>query len=788
MRKGQMEIIVVVGVLLIMVVVMFYAIQGGTIIPSSVPKGVYDEQREVSNTVKNMVRSSADNTLRTTMMHGGYLEDSSLGVITYNDVPNTEFLLTKVAFWQRCQNVMYPSIGDIEAWMAAAIEKDVREGIGDIEALYGERADFDKDNIRVTVNVLGANSFEPNMVEVSLAMPTTVREYGMAGDLYPYKVKIDSRFGRIYSFGKDFADASAEKRFFDVFSIAAIYFSQELEDNVKLPSMGVLTDCGDVVYRSPEQINNYLLEILEYVLASTLWWQNMPNQGPGMPGYDETLAFAIQNVNGKVYSDLEIRTMMSDDWVFDVFDFVLATNFDMPTSSFYRVPVCTASYNHAYRFSYPFVIRVKDPYTGYSFNFASEVSVGDPDGDDVMEPSDCEFGGVVPSQCQEDLTCNGRVKVEDDLGEPLGGAWVVFGGCPVGNKTDASGYAEGPIKCGTENLYVYFTTDYEFFERTVSATELGDYVVTLGPVNEIRFHFREVGMTKSGYYYTGVDNDNQVHDTCDACSRSCGLTTVTSRKCIIRLVDREHAFVEFDNGYTTLPVTNMDIGGMPEDCGETAGCNFCQEHSDEAETANASVRNDILNACKQCAEGCYTTPLESSLVDYIPSGYTYTTDATMYDPLDNYKTKGVFESESFYLGSDDTEVYIYMPKRSSDRSSWSDFDVQDTEKDCLVSEMQKCGISPVSSGFQTYTSTTVNLGVGCSCSYLKSLADAELSCGATQEEIDGLFCECPEGGRCGQSCGGFGDPCTWCCRSSTEDALSYLETLEESCNTKVICT
>ena len=140
MRKGQMEAIVILGIFFVIVIVALYAVQQGTIFPSPVPKGVYDEQREVANSVKNVIRDAASKTLRTMMAHGGYLEDKSIAGMSYEDVSHTDFLLKGVPFWQQCDNVMYPDIEDVRKWMEASIKKTVREGMDDVESLYGNKS------------------------------------------------------------------------------------------------------------------------------------------------------------------------------------------------------------------------------------------------------------------------------------------------------------------------------------------------------------------------------------------------------------------------------------------------------------------------------------------------------------------------------------------------------------------------------------------------------------------------------------------------------------------------
>jgi hypothetical protein len=773
--KGQMEFIVILGIMFVVVVVAYYAIQGGGLIPSPVPKGVYDEQRQVADSVRGVIRDAADNTLRTMMAHGGYLDTRMPGVTrTYEDVDHVEFLFMGVPYWQRCDNVMYPDIRNVKSWMESSIKKIVLEGMDDIEQRYGNRADFDKGRVDVDVEIKGEGPLEPDMVDVTVTMPTTVRNYTMSGDLYPYRVGIDSKFGEIYAFARDFAEASADNRYFDVFTIAAIYLSQEMGDgHPKLPTSGAMTQCGEVVYRSPQQINAYLYEILEYVMVSTEWWKPMENLCPGGSCLPQTKDFAIQDLNGETYPGLDIRTLMADEWDFGLFDFVFATNFKMPSHGGFSIPVCTAVYNHAYNFSYPFIVRVKDPYTGYSFNFASEVGISE-GGDQVMEPSSggCGSPGAGLLECTEtELQCRGRVRVVNELGVPMEGAWVVFGGCPVGDgETDGNGYVEGPIRCGTgtQELFVYQTGDYEFLKREVSASELEpgkNYQARLNPVNKVRVHFREVSITYGGFYYD-YEEEKQFQ-TCDACAVICDIDTVTVHQCDIGPVDREHALVEFDNGYMNLPVSNVDASKITPGCDEDWDCVFCNENIEDIESQTPDMQSVIAEACRNCTQDCYSgPPLTSTLVDYLPSGYGYDVDATM--SMANYMPRGSFSYSGFDLGSEDRDVYVYIPRRSSD----SGLVMTESEKACMAAAMQECEIGPVST--EEYLDNTIVLP-GCDCSYLNATA---AYCGAPRPDLF-PYCTTPCGGP-------LEEPCEICCNKQA--ALDHLKGLEQSCQVRVICT
>ncbi len=768
MRKGQAEIVVVLGILIVVAIAVFLAVMGGRIIPSAVPEGIYKQQREVAASVGNVIRDATDKTLKDMMTHGGYLGARVPGVArACNDVPNVGFLLSDVPYWQRCEEAMYPDLAEVKSSMESSIEDMVRKGMGDIESQYGNRAVFDKSRIDVVVDIRGTEPFEPDSIGVTVRMPTEVRNYTLPeGDLHPYRIELDTKFGRIYSFGKDFAEASAENRYFDVFSIAAIYFSQELENtHTKLPTAGVMTQCGEVVYRSPQQINAYLLEVLEYVMSSTEWWKEMQPESSG------TKSFAIGDLDGKRYTELDVSTKLADNWVFELMDHVFATNFRMPEHRGFVVPVCTQSYNHAYDFSYPFIVRVKDPYTGYVFSFASEVSVKE-NSNHVMEPGECGAAGSAPSGC-ESLPCQGSVSVKDSRGIPIGGAWVVFGGCPLG-ETGAEGLVEGPIKCGAQELFVYSTSDYEFLRRDVSSEALRDrHEVTLNPMREVRVHFFKVGMQLDGYR-TGKD-DEQMPASCAACASSCDMDTSATQSCNIEPVAREQVLLEFDNGYMKLPVTNVDPSGAAG-CSDTADCLTCSEHAEELE-AGRDVGDSVMEACRRCAQGCYSPLLTSTVVDYLPSGYEYSVEGIMFDPLQDYFITGALKG-SFTLTENVTDVYVYMPQRG--RSGVSP--VEESEKSCLRSALAKCGIDTLS--IEKHVTTVALLPSDYECLYLRGYIEA---CGGTAGF--GTFCSCPLGGSypgsCDKSCGKGDDPvCSVCC--DLERALERMQELEESCGLRVV--
>ena len=102
-----------------------------------------------------------------------------------------------------------------------------------------------------------------------------------------------------------------------------------------------------------------------------------------------------------------------------------------------------------------------------------------------------------------------------------------------------------------------------------------------------------------------------------------------------------------------------------------------------------------LGACRRCVRDCYASPVESSFVGYIPFGYTYSVSADMYDALDNYEIEGGFRNQRVTLGRNDSEIYVYVPKRASDRGDYDDLELGGSERKCLADYMTKCGIDAV---------------------------------------------------------------------------------------------
>ncbi|RLJ09937.1 MAG: hypothetical protein DRP15_01840, partial [Candidatus Aenigmatarchaeota archaeon] len=64
MSKGQVEFIIIVGLLIVVSVVVFYAYQSGLIGKSPVPSNIAEQQRTVKPSLENFIRNAALETIR----------------------------------------------------------------------------------------------------------------------------------------------------------------------------------------------------------------------------------------------------------------------------------------------------------------------------------------------------------------------------------------------------------------------------------------------------------------------------------------------------------------------------------------------------------------------------------------------------------------------------------------------------------------------------------------------------------------------------------------------------
>jgi len=552
-RQGQAGILILVGVIVVVIVVV-----AATLVPNltpepPIPVAIQQDQKVVKDFVENMLSDKTYETITLLEKNGGYL-DAEL-----NAVQTTSFLHSKVPYWQRCETPMVLTRTAIAQKLGTIVENELKTNLQGMSEINGKEVEFDVDTTQAAVNILD------NRVDIIVDLITTVKGYRIRE---PYTVSVPTTFGRIIDFASDFSREEADTRFFETFTIL------DIEAFSDLPRVGYLTECGDSIYMSPLEVANRLEGIVMDIIVNTKMWDDTIIQG-GIP-----VQYGIPEVYNKhTYEDLEteegIRFFMPDGFSITTFNPVIILNLERLVQVKYLPDpnVCWGFYDQKYSAAYPIIIRVYDSILNSYFNFANFAYV------DGTEPGSCDSMSLATT-CS-DMQCSARVIVNDGYGKPFPGTSVYMGGCLVGT-TDDFGEVDAPAPCGTYNLVIFNSTEYEFVNKEV--TNNGNYyeMFTLNRLPKLTFNIVQSPPT-CGYDY--VDNEML-------------FLTIASDKL-------EEDFLLVNN-----QIVNVD--SCMASSGANAYCDTCTEDSTN------------INACNEClirSSGCLESVITPTVnIDYIPAG------------------------------------------------------------------------------------------------------------------------------------------------------------------------
>lgn len=518
--RAQSSIIMLLGFLFLIAIVIYYASYGFT--PDNLPTGVGEEQMMVQEMIEGIITSGTELSLKAMELQGGYIippEDSSVA-FTYIGVP----------YWQVCQNDISPTHEEIKERFMGAIKFYVNENIQHIKDFFGKNLSI-SNVTRVDVDILDKR------IDVAVYMPTRLEGSVMR---QPYRTSVPTNFKQLFDFAKDTIteinkDPAQGGRFMETFTISSIYRSRYL------PTFGMMTECGEILFLTPQHISENLEILAAHTIAHTTWWEEP------QPDY-----YGITTVNGKEYKNLEPTMAFPDG-----FKVTSPTSIQLKNDKWlarFPVPIriCLFVYNIKYNLGYPVVINLNDSETGYDFNFAIYVNVDD------MLPGDCDvIPTVTGTDPCADPQCNANIKVEDCSGNPLSGAEAYMGACLIGTS-DANGIIEGPIQCGTDDLYIRHSSDYDYFSGTVSSSSLVDATYKLCKINDLTVQFSE----KSILGHIG-------DEVCHPCASPTDCSDTPDRYTCDDIITNNCAFMtvtSIETGDIVAQLTNHNPDDMPDEC------------------------------------------------------------------------------------------------------------------------------------------------------------------------------------------------------------------------------
>jgi len=481
MRAGQGEILIIVGIVVVVIVVSYFALQ---MISNQKPlvTGIENQKRLLKNTIDLAVKEAAMATLEDISTHGGYLDPAfPLGVVLYGkDLP----------YWQYRGVITMP---DVKSNFADGVTLYLSQSKDSL--IEASKQEIDLQDPTVSVSI------QDDRIDLTVDMQAVLWFDEKPYQIDPSIVSVSSRLGEILSFSDDFLRESQTSRYLETFTMASILTSPFDGPVRKIPFTVALTECGENVYKTWYDVKPEM----EYTIKNTLAHIYMPGNYPtdvirttGSPKY------SLPEIGSKDYSDLDVTFHVPDGFELDIGKFQMKPN----VISAYTKPIQFTDICYSdpilvnYYLNYPSVVRIKDDLTGNIFQFAVDVMLKD------NQPAPWSAG--LDEMTDQEIICTNMFCSADltvlDEGVPIQGAYVSFMGCPLGS-TDLSGRLQADAPCGAGSLIID-KTGYHRYDRIKSTSDENqvnqlDAIIQLGSLPVLNLFFYEVDMIKQadGNYF-----------------------------------------------------------------------------------------------------------------------------------------------------------------------------------------------------------------------------------------------------------------------------------------------
>ena len=628
-RKGQAEFVAIVAIILIVIVVVILSLQQTAIKPPPV-SGIEQEAKTVKDSINTLIKTGLKEQLKLIYNQGGMLTPTGFTV---------KFGMFDVPVWQACDQVSIPDVAkEIEAGVGAYLKENLKPE----EEFFGKKTTFDFSKMSVDVDI-----FKDNL-RVKVYLPTTLVDYPIP---QPYEVTIPTKLYDILDFGKNFVNGNAQGRLFETALVACIpKFPTDPQSKDWLQYFVTLSDCGERVFKTKQDLLPPMEKAIKLTVAQTLW-----NEKP-LRSINQNCFTPVNVAGGKTYPDLNVYFEYPPSWNLDQYfsfspnpvNFVAA-----PPLPF--VPVCLTTYYVSYYVTYPVIVEVEDSLMNQMFKFAIISNVAN------NMPGNCSFleeetGDEYIESCVKDTKCQAKVTVKDKNGNPVEGADVTFDICHVGT-TDSNGVVEASIPCFLGELHVYKRGYRSYGGPPIPGKKLEDITVELEKLQEnLTLHFNGVPLTC--HEPSGVGTGQL----------DCANYTVEGNPRPITGLGELTVFSTFSPGLNVyVPECGMDLLFV----------------------------NDVNG-----------TPVSTKVIEGLcPGEFNVSAFVTRKFEV----MMGYIDERGFELEGTDKDIYLYMPvvTKIDDESGERDIDesISQGETEQLMRVLRNCGIEPVSTTPQSATCT-----------------------------------------------------------------------------------
>jgi hypothetical protein len=480
MRKGQAEAVIILAILVVVVVVV--ATQWNVLLPPESP-----DIRTARETVEGFIKNSLSESISNITTHGGYPspEDFPLGSVKLNG--------KELPYWQYGGQIVIP---DFEENLKSSVQEylsEHRDGFLEAAESQGLLESLGEPTV-TSVTIMEGR------VEALVDMPTTAKEQAVP---QPYRVSVPSNLKEMAEFSEGFIQNTLQSSPIEVFTLATMVVSPMDEGNNEIPLFVFLTECGEFYMRTWHDLKPKMESAIERTLANVY----MPGKSP-LGTMDKSMSpkFSLVRYGGKAYSELDVNFFVPDDFELDPSTFQFTPN---PIIAYSRpvpfVGECQSDpFYVRYYLNYPAIASVRDPESGDSLRFASQVYIINNSAADLGS-----FESDIQAEICSDMQCSADILVKDLSGSPVSGASVSFMGCGLGS-TDSLGSLQAQAPCGIGPLEVYASGFSELSNMTSSNRLIGlDLSMIRTP--SVNLHFFEANIVNNPISQNYQINDGEVY-------------------------------------------------------------------------------------------------------------------------------------------------------------------------------------------------------------------------------------------------------------------------------------
>jgi hypothetical protein len=547
MRKGQVEFVAIIAILIIGAVVILTTY--GTTILHPPPGGATELQESVKQSVLLFLREGAFEAVKKLEANGGFLPEQRK-TVTFNSNP--------VNYWSVNGRENTP---DLQSNFITLLEEYIGRNKNMLQQTLSEK-NVTFGDASVSANILGSK------IITTLSMPTTVKGYPIQ---QPYRTEIQTNLGQIFGFAENLVKSNKDERYFEYFTLSEIALSP-IENGIHTTPMHVmLTRCGQSYHKDWYDLKPKM----EDVITSAIEHTYMPGKVPDEIKNSKINKYTMTELGGNRYKSLNVEFHLPDNFELGRNTFTMSPGIISAEAERIVAGICLSEpVSVKYSLVYPVVVEAEDFFTGNRFYFAIEVS--------IIDNKPAETSGIKPSKpslqnliCRNPQ-CRASLTVKSD-GIPISDAMVSFMGCSLG-RTDISGRLSSHSPCGAGLLEVH-KSGFESYSEMKNNDELQNLALGLKKLLNVQLYFYEVTVAETGGKYIIHKNSVKPKDA----------KTITLR---LTPLSNPEGTIEYSTTNTVdtvlLPEGEYSIGGELTYT-ETAYGGFLTLHSIDSETKELHI-------------------------------------------------------------------------------------------------------------------------------------------------------------------------------------------------------